>query len=198
MAIDLIVACDFSGSIGKDGGIPWHVPDDLKRFKTITTYTLDKNKTNAVLMGRKTWESLPCKPLPGRVNLIVSSTLEPSINGAIVCRSINDAVEYIDHQRSHIENAFIIGGSRLYSDMLKHPSTRFVFLTMVHTMVDGCDAKFPLKYLSDAWVEMDDFYSGSQYSPSQGLFYSHHVFRRGVTQVNAHSLGSDSGSIDTL
>ena len=65
MSVTLILAAAENGVIGKDGAIPWHISDDLKRFKALT---MDKT----IVMGRKTWDSLPRKPLPGRRNIVVT------------------------------------------------------------------------------------------------------------------------------
>ena len=76
----LILACDLNGGIGYKNKLPWYIPLDLKRFKNLT-------QNGVVVMGRKTWESLPKKPLPKRVNVVVSKTLQP-LDEAIVLPNI--------------------------------------------------------------------------------------------------------------
>ena len=83
--ISLVYAISNNGVIGKNGGLPWHMPSDLKHFKAVT---LGK----PVIMGRKTWESLPRKPLPGRQNIVVSRQLGFVAGGATVVANIADAV----------------------------------------------------------------------------------------------------------
>src|SRR3989338_1802540 len=71
---NIVVAMDQNRGIGLDGKLPWHLKCDLRHFKEITTKTRDKNKRNAVIMGRKTWDSLPVRfrPLPDRVNVVIT------------------------------------------------------------------------------------------------------------------------------
>src|SRR3989338_11120601 len=71
---NIIVAVDAKNGIGKKGGLPWSLPADLKHFKKITFNTTDESKMNAVVMGRKTWDSIPAKfrPLPGRLNVVLT------------------------------------------------------------------------------------------------------------------------------
>lgn len=102
MAIELIVAHDRNRLIGANGQIPWHLPNDLRRFKALTL-------GHTVLMGRKTWESLPKKPLPGRDNWVVSRDPNFSAEGARVFTSMDAALA-----SSCVGNLMVIGGSDVY------------------------------------------------------------------------------------
>ena len=82
--IVLVVAIADNGVIGKDGGLPWHISEDLKRFKSLTM-------GHTIVMGRKTWDSLPRKPLPGRVNVVVTRQKDWSAEGAITASSLGQA-----------------------------------------------------------------------------------------------------------
>lgn len=181
-SFDVIAACDFNGSIGKNGTIPWYIPEDFKHFKEITTQVSDPKLRNAVIMGRKTWESLPNGKLRGRLNLVVSTTLNIDTNDddVMVFRTFEEAVFYIKTIRRYLSNAFVIGGGRLYTDALKHPCVSKVYLTVVHDRIPNCDARFPLKLLSDVFVEVDEDYSGVLKSrdPSAPPF-SFHVWEKG-------------------
>lgn len=77
LPINIIVAMDSRGGIGKNGALPWHIPEDLKYFQTMTTKTIDPTKQNAIVMGRKVWESLPAKwrPLKNRLNVVLSNSV---------------------------------------------------------------------------------------------------------------------------
>jgi dihydrofolate reductase len=129
-----VVAVAKNGVIGRDGDLPWRIPSDLKRFKETT---LGK----PVIMGRKTWESLPRKPLPGRANYVVSATL-PGVEGAQVFADANEALEAAirEAQRAGVDEVCLIGGARLYADML--PLTQRIYLPEVELEPEG-DARFP-------------------------------------------------------
>lgn len=100
-----IVAMTLNGVIGVDGGIPWDIKEDMKHFKETTT-------GHTVIMGRTTWESLGCKPLPNRNNIIVSTTAEPGQHdGATFTNSLDDAIRVA---QSECCDTFIIGGAGLY------------------------------------------------------------------------------------
>lgn len=114
----LIVACDSKNGIGKNGKLPWNLPEDLRRFKNIT------NKSN-IIMGRKTWESLPIKPLPNRHNIVISHTLK-SVQGATVCKDLQSALKCLENTQT-----YIIGGSYVYNETMNHPDCGDIIITRV-------------------------------------------------------------------
>ena len=126
-----VVAIAQNNCIGKDGTLPWHLPEDLKHFKKVTT-------GHTVLMGRKTWESLPEKfrPLPNRKNVVVTRREGYDVpEGVDVYNSIDAALN------AHAgEDIMIIGGGQIYAQTIDHADT--LFITHVHQDVDG-DAFFP-------------------------------------------------------
>ena len=73
--ISVIIATTSSGGIGFNNKLPWNIPEDLRNFKRITSFVNDKSKKNAIIMGRATWESLPVKPLPNRLNIILTNDI---------------------------------------------------------------------------------------------------------------------------
>ena len=123
----IIVACDVNGGIGKDGKLPWYIPPDMKYFKTVTTEA-PENTINAVIMGRKTWESLGKKPLPNRLNIVISATLEdsyiPDADAPIIARSFDHAHTKLKEFSNgsggicKINNVFVIGGESIYKEAL--------------------------------------------------------------------------------
>ena len=123
-----IVAVSQNGVIGKNGDLPWRLAEDLKWFKKITM-------GHVVLMGRKTWDSLPF-PLPGRKNWVISRSLEKK-EGMQVFRSIEKAEENLQPE----EQIFVIGGGEIYAQTLA--KCREIYVTEVLQSVDDGDAFFP-------------------------------------------------------
>lgn len=139
----LIVAHDHNRCIGKDGTIPWHLPEDMKLFKARTT-------GHTVVMGRRTWDSLPpkFKPLPHRCNLIISSKaadLErewgPTILGPFFLSDIKSAVDF--HRSFPIGDLIIIGGAQIYAEALHLGIVNKMYVSIVKTPVQDGDVFFP-------------------------------------------------------
>ncbi len=129
-AIITIAAVGENLSLGKDNKLLWHLPDDFKRFKQITT-------GHKIIMGRKTFESFP-KPLPNRFHIIISRNLDYIVDHpqCIIVHSLEKALQLVDEQ----EKAFIIGGGEIYTQAL--PYTDIIELTRVHASFEA-DAFFP-------------------------------------------------------
>ncbi len=133
MIISAIAAIDRNNAIGKGNDLPWRLPEDLKFFKRTT---LGK----PVLMGRKTFESLGNKPLPGRLNIVLSNQPNlPLHDGVLLYSDINAALRRL--QDENTEEAFIIGGGKIFKETL--PIIDRLYITHVQTEVDGADAFFP-------------------------------------------------------
>ncbi len=126
--ISIIVAMANNRVIGKDNDMPWHLPADLKHFKSVT---LGK----PIIMGRKTYESIG-RPLPGRQNIIVSRNSDYHIEGCDVVNSLEKAIELV----KDVEEVMIIGGGKLYAQALT--SADRLYLTFIDLDVDG-DTQFP-------------------------------------------------------
>lgn len=144
----MIVACTPNGGIGYKGSIPWYMPVDLKHFARITT-ACAPGKRNAVIMGRKTWDSLPNKPLPKRQNIVISRTYTGNDLGEDkelwVCHDLNAALK-MAWAAEDIDRTFVIGGSQLYLEALEHPQCSYVHLTEVSIDTE-CDTYFPVHAL---------------------------------------------------
>jgi len=125
--VSFVLARADNGVIGKDGGLPWRLPDDMRRFKQLT---LGK----PVVMGRKTWESLPRKPLPGRENIVVTRDAGFRAEGVVVVHALADALA------RQADEICIIGGAQIYAQALPY-ATR-IHLTEVHGEVEG-DTRMP-------------------------------------------------------
>lgn len=129
-ALTAIAALDPDRIIGRDGTLPWHLPEDLRLFKSLTM-------GSTLVMGRKTWDSLPRKPLPGRPHIVLSRTLENTPEGVDVVRSAEELSSRIARSPGPV---FLIGGEALYRLLL--PSCDSLVLTHVFARHPG-DARFP-------------------------------------------------------
>jgi dihydrofolate reductase len=127
--ISIVVAHSSNGVIGRDGGMPWHLPTDLKRFRELTT-------GGVVVMGRKTFESLPSayRPLPDRRNLVLSSNPEYAADSAEVLPSLQAALAACEL------DCFVIGGGVTYAEALPHAQR--VYATEIDSTAEG-DTFFP-------------------------------------------------------
>ncbi|MCF2904469.1 dihydrofolate reductase [Octadecabacter sp. CECT 8868] len=133
--ITLIVARDENGAIGRDGTIPWDIPEDLKSFQRETL-------GGALIMGRNTWDSLPFKPLPKRLNVVVSS--QPGAAETVVS-SVAEAVQYASDQG--YARIYGIGGAGIYSEMLMIADR--LLISDVEMTVKDADTYFPEVDLND-------------------------------------------------
>ena len=171
----VILACTLESGIGKDGTIPWNIPEDMRHFRTITQGTREPGKVNMVIMGRKTWESLPNKPLARRRNVVVTQTIK-RIPGAECVPSLDDAL-MLAMNDPNIENVFVIGGAQLYNEALRHPDCDSLYVTMINAPFD-CDTffdhtlltqRFQLIDLSDVHVHNNTEYAFAMFQPQSSL-----------------------------
>ena len=127
--VSIVVARARGGVIGRDGDLPWHLPTDMKHFRTLTS-------GHAVIMGRRTWESIPerFRPLPGRRNIVLTRRPGYEAPGAEVLSDLGAAIAACDG------DAFVIGGGQVYAEAL--PLATRAFVTEVEADVEG-DAVFP-------------------------------------------------------
>lgn len=177
--ISIIVACDKNRAIGKAGTLPWDIPSDLKRFKNLTT-------GHPVIMGRKTWESIPEKfrPLPERTNIIVTRDKSYVAGGALITTSIEKAVDTADAsegrepldslrqssgQAARGKEIFIIGGGEIFKQVM--PFVDRLYVTEVDTQSGG-DVFFP-EYKSIFTKKISE--ESGEY---QGLKYSYLILER--------------------
>ncbi|MFA6016959.1 MAG: dihydrofolate reductase [Patescibacteria group bacterium] len=131
--INIIAAIGKNRELGKDNKLLWHIPDDFKRFKALTS-------GQVVIMGRKTYESLPEKsrPLPNRINVVVTRDVNYKVAGVIVCHSLEAAFAEASASQGEV---FIIGGAQIYDLGIKYADK--LYLTLVDKEYPDADAFFP-------------------------------------------------------
>jgi dihydrofolate reductase len=156
--ITLILALADNGVIGRNGAIPWRISDDLKRFKQLTT-------GKPVVMGRKTWDSLPKKPLPERTNIVVTRQPGWKGEGAIAVSSLDDALA----QAAQAAEVMVIGGAEIYRAALSRAQR--IELTEVHRPFEG-DARFSFE--REAWREV----AREEHVTPDGLSFSYVTLTR--------------------
>jgi dihydrofolate reductase len=152
------------GVIGASGGLPWHLPEDLKLFRTLTT-------GSTVVMGRRTWESLPerFRPLPGRTNIVLTSDREWSAEGAQRADSVAEVLDAHD-------SIWVIGGGVVYTAFLPHADRLVV--TDVDVRVEGDTWAPPI---GDGWRRVSRTPGeGWSFSSSSGLRYAVSEYARGT------------------
>lgn len=163
MDLRLIYARAANGTIGRDNAMPWHLPEDLAHFKRLTLGA-------TVVMGRKTWDSLPprFRPLPGRANIVVTRQADWRADGALRAGSLDEALGIA---RANGATAWIMGGAQIYAQAL--PLADGVEVTEIHQNFDG-DAFAPV--LGPEWREVAR--SPVQQSSGSGLPFSFVSYRR--------------------
>lgn len=141
MKISLIAAISENNVIGKDNSLPWHIPEDLKRFKEITS-------GHPVIMGRKTYESIG-RLLPNRVNIIITRDKDYKVEGAVVVHTLDEAIAEASaphpdllpqEEKEEVEEVFILGGGQIFEQAMDIADK--LYLTIVHTEIEG-DVYFP-------------------------------------------------------
>ena len=153
--LSIIVAMDRNGLIGKDNQLPWRLPADLKHFKWVTM-------GKPVIMGRKTFESIG-KPLPGRVNIVLTSRAMYQNPGCIVVNSLDAAIE----AAGPVSEVMIIGGAALYDESL--PRADRIYLTQVQAELEG-DTWFPPLDESDWLVVQQAEHNADESNPYGYVF----------------------------
>ena len=145
MKMAMIVAMDEDGCIGNQGALPWRLKSDMARFKTLT----ESDGFNAVIMGRKTWDSLPdaFRPLPERVNIVMSRNSEWSAEDADTALYDGRAIEIAYAEAC--DECWVIGGAQIYSMFLERVEE--IHVTTVHTSGSG-DVEFP-EWNRSTWAE---------------------------------------------
>tara|TARA_B110001450_G_scaffold25356_1_gene22356 strand:+ start:7720 stop:8283 length:564 start_codon:yes stop_codon:yes gene_type:complete len=130
--VSLILACTFEGGIGLNNTIPWYIKSDLIKFKNITTETDDNLKENAIIMGSKTYDSLPYKKLKNRINIVLTNNNKKYLDNDNIIKfnEIDEALKYCNNNKL-IEKIYIIGGAKIYNIFLDKYKIDYIFLTLL-------------------------------------------------------------------
>ena len=140
--ISIIAAVAENGAIGRENRLLWHLPTDMKRFKTLTT-------GHTVVMGRRTFESLPKGALPNRKNVVLTSRKADAFPECIVCGSMDEALRVCEKDEGEV---FIIGGATIYREAMDIADK--MYLTRVHAVAEDANAFFP-EVNPDEWEERE-------------------------------------------
>ena len=151
-----IVCSSSNGVIGRDGNMPWHLPEDLKHFKKTTMGC-------PIIMGRKTYESIG-KPLPGRLNVVLTRDASYNADGVEVVTSMDTAIrvakEHLQQSGAEKNELFIIGGGQLYKQTINMVDR--IYLTKIHRMIDGDTRYVPIPESDFLLVEKKDAENASE------------------------------------
>ncbi len=160
--ISIIVAVARNNAIGKNNELLWHLSEDLKRFKKLTT-------GHSIIMGKNTYYSLPNRPLPNRTHIILTDIEGEEIDGCIMAYSIDDAISKMDPENEN----FIIGGASVYRQFLPHANK--LYITWVHENFEA-DAFFPDFDRKD-WeiISKEDFLEPDEKNPYP---YTYIIYQR--------------------
>lgn len=162
----IILAVDEKNWLWKNNDLAWKLKADMKYFREITTQTQQENKQNAVIMWRKTWESIPEKfrPLPWRQNFVLTRDKNYSDNWCVVWNNLDEILEEISNN-TEIENIFIIWGSQIYNQVLEDERLENIYLTRLEwdfwcdVFLDPIPVDFLLKKQSPDFFEDDIHFS---------------------------------------
>ncbi|KAI8563469.1 hypothetical protein RHMOL_Rhmol03G0113100 [Rhododendron molle] len=191
----IVVAATRNMGIGKDGKLPWKLPSDMKFFKEVTLTTSDPAKKNAVIMGRKTWESIPLeyRPLPGRLNVVLTRSGSFDIATAenvVLCGSITSSLELLAASPYclSIEKVFVVGGGQILREALNAPGCDAIHMTEIESSIE-CDTFIPA-------VDTSVFFPWYSSFPSveNNIRYSFTTYVR-VKNSTAESLSQTNGKI---
>jgi len=159
--LNIIVASDLNGGIGYNNIIPWFNKNELNYFRKITSTVNDINKINVVIMGRKTWESLPSQILKNRINVVISKTLNKKDN-IFVYENIEEAINYYK-SLNNIENIFIIGGESIYNECINKFKIDKVYLSLIIGKYK-CNKFFNIKpILKNYYISIYDVHFNEDY-----------------------------------
>ena len=179
--VKLIVAVCQGNGIGRDNQLPWRIKSELAHFAKMTKSTIDFSKKNAVVMGRKTWESLPARvrPLKNRINIVLSRQHQSSISDhedVFVCHNYEEALSRVDDMKDKIESCWIIGGTSVYQEAMNHQRLDKLYITRILKDYD-CDTFFPAVD-TDRWSLTSDKMVPGDVQTEDGIQFKYEVYEQ--------------------
>lgn len=185
LKFSLIAAAEENNGIGKDGKLPWHLKQELKYFNAQTKKVQNPSRKNAVIMGRKTYFGIPAdkRPLPGRINIVLSKTSGPNDypSDVLLYPNLDNAMTAISSDSSlqeQIENIWIVGGYGVYKEAMESSYCHRVYLTKIMASFD-CDTFFP-KLTDDFRLVPNDEDIPSDVQEENGVKYQYQIFEKAV------------------
>jgi dihydrofolate reductase len=157
--ISLIVVHDLNRVIGQNNKMPWHIPNELAYFK-------EKTMGKAIVMGRSTFESIG-RPLPGRLNIVITQNTSYKVEGVTVVHSIEEAIEAANN---HHEEVMIIGGEQIFKEVL--PYADLLYITLIEHEFEG-DTFFPS--YEQEWEAIS---TSEQHTTDSGIKYTYMLYKR--------------------
>ncbi|XP_073972550.1 dihydrofolate reductase [Rhodnius prolixus] len=175
----IVAACENNG-IGIKGDLPWRLKNEMAYFTKMTSQTTNPEKKNAVIMGRKTWESIPpkFKPLKGRLNVVLSKTLkETNYEDAVIFDNLSNAMSQLIHPpySNNIENFWVIGGASVYKEAVLSDMCHRIYLTQINKCFD-CDTFFP--DIPSTFLQVSDKEVPDDVQEEKDLTYQFKVFEK--------------------
>ena len=158
----VVVAVDEEMGIGRAGGLPWRLARDMQRFREITLSSAVPGCRNVVIMGRKTWDSLPGKfrPLPDRLNIVITSQADLALPEGVVRSSSLDQALNIAGEKTLVGDVFVIGGAKVFAEAILHRDCERLYVTHISGTF-SCDVFFPrippfFKILEESAVQVEN------------------------------------------
>lgn len=181
--LNVIVCCTPSNGIGAENKLPWRLSNEMKHFASTTIGRVQADKQNVVLMGKNTWQSIPIKfrPLKNRINVVLSSEMvskqkKENGNPDFVFLSLEEALQFLTN-KPEVNEIFVIGGARLYQEVLDKDLVNKIYLTRLSKEFD-CDVFFSNFNKDNHFEEIFENEVDSSVQNENGIEYRYHVYKR--------------------
>lgn len=173
----VIAAVSKNGGIGYKGDLPWRLKNEMQYFNHITSQVTRDGAQNAVIMGRNTWQSIPDKfrPLKGRINVVISKTLNDIPEGVLSFPKLREAVKSL-YLNDNVEKLWVIGGSGLYNEAVKDKNCTYLYITRIDRDY-VCDTFFP-DFNNEEFEEINESNVPKGIQEEKGIKYEFKVFKR--------------------